>query len=173
MKTAASEINQASFLLKTTEVTARLLLVLGVMMQGSGAPEASPLPSGGTIQPPEKVSLGWHPASSCTTCQGKMLTKELNSCLCINSCTTREMTSLLFPEKRKDTYISKMVREARFTFVNRNATVKCRQETTTLCPCCSGITWEVPGAGLVVKHHLSSGGDLTRSQLCHRFVLPI
>lgn len=62
MKTAASEINQASFLLKTTEVTARLLLVLGVMMQGSGAPEASPLPSGGTIQPPEKMSLGMAPS---------------------------------------------------------------------------------------------------------------
>lgn len=44
-KTAASTVNLASFLLKTTEVTARLLLVLSVMIQGSGAPKTSPLPS--------------------------------------------------------------------------------------------------------------------------------
>lgn len=44
MKTVTSKINQASFLLKTTEVTGRLLLVPSVMMSGSGAPKASPLP---------------------------------------------------------------------------------------------------------------------------------
>lgn len=133
------------------------------------------MPSGGTIQPPEKeMGLGWHLASSCTTCQGKMLPKELYSCPCINSsCAEREMTSLLFPEKGKDTDTSKMLRVAGPAFVTGNTTLKCRQETTTLCPCCSGITQEVNVAGLAVKHQASSSRDLTRSQLCHRFVLSI
>lgn len=172
MKTVASKINQASFLLKTTEVTARLLLVLTVMMQRSGAPKVPPLPSclqeaPSSLQRRRWVWDGTQPFS-CPTCQGKMY-----SCPpCINSsCSVREMTSLLFPEKGKDTYTSRMLRVAGSTFVPGNTTEMQGGDHHTM-PMLLRHYLRVSGAGLV-KNHASSGRDLTRSQLCHRFVLSV
>lgn len=73
-------------MLKTTEVTARLFLVVSVMIQEAvhQKPDTPALsspalkPSGGSTQHPEKAKgLEWHLAPFCTTCQAKMLTKEL------------------------------------------------------------------------------------------------
>jgi len=159
MKTLASKINQASFLLKTTEVTARLFLVVNVMMQGSGVPKACPLcpklmPLGGTIQPPEYgKGLGWHSASFCTTCQGETFTKELYSPPALTPPAQWGRWHLYCFQRRAKTHYQNF-RMTRIAPVAGNTALKCRQswgthvtETTTPCPCCSGITRGVNTAG--------------------------
>lgn len=109
--------------------------------------------------PEKEMCLRWHPASSCTTCQGKMLSKELYSCPCINS-------SAVSREGQRHT-LAKCSEWQGSTFVTGTTTL-----TTTPCLRCSGIAQEVSVEGLA-KHHTSSGRDVTRSQQCHKFVLSI
>lgn len=179
MKTLASKINQASFLLKTTEVTARLFLVVSIMMQGSGAPKARlPCP----LSPCGAHALGrHHPASFCTTCQGKMLTKELYS-----------PPALTPPAQwgRWHRYCFQRRAKAHYQNVQDDGDHFCNWEYCSEMQAvtgysCHGDHHTVPmllrcyqraecgrgSMGSQLNTTLALVGDLIRSHICHRFVL--